>query len=99
MSGRVLRTFACPPFHDIQSGAIYLAILVTTADTDDRVVPAYSFKYVATLQASDLGVRPHLSRVESDAGHGSGKPTDKAIEEIADMWAFAVQWAGLGVGN
>lgn len=99
MSGRVLRTFACSPFHDIQSGVIYLAILATTADTDDRVVPAYSFKYVATLQASDLGVRTHLLRVESDAGHGSGKPTDKAIEEIADMWAFAVQWAGLGVGN
>jgi len=48
---------------------------------------------VVTLQASDLGVRLNLLRVESGAGHGSGKPSDKAIEEIADMWAFAVQWA------
>lgn len=79
MSWRVFRTFACPPFHDIQSGVIYLAILVTTADTDDRVVPAYSFKYVVTLQASDLGVRLHLLRDASGAGHGSGKPSDKAI--------------------
>lgn len=90
---------AYSPLHNIQSGATYPAILVTTADTDDRVVPAHSFKYVATLQASDLGVRPHLLRVETRAGHGSGKPTDKAIEEIADMWAFAAHWTGLSVGN
>ena len=70
-----------------------------TADTDDRVVPAHSFKYVATLQAADLGARPHLLRVETRAGHGAGKPTDKAIEEIADMWAFAAHWTGLKVGN
>lgn len=90
---------AYSPLHNIQSGTAYPAILVTTADTDDRVVPAHSFKYVATLQASDLGARPHLLRVESRAGHGSGKPTDKAIEEIADMWAFAAHWTGLRVGN
>jgi prolyl oligopeptidase len=90
---------AYSPLHNIRSETSYPAILVTTADTDDRVVPAHSFKYVATLQASDLGVRPRLLRVESRAGHGSGKPTDKAIEEIADMWAFAAHWTGLNVGN
>lgn len=86
---------AYSPLHNIRSGTTYPAILVTTADTDDRVVPAHSFKYVATLQASDLGPRPHLLRVETRAGHGAGKPTDKAIEEIADMWAFAAHWTGL----
>lgn len=59
------------------------------------VVPAHSFKYVAALQASDLGAHPHLLRVEPRAGHGSGKPMDKAIEEFADMWAFAAHWTGL----
>src|SRR5690606_11711624 len=72
---------AYSPLHNIQSGVAYPAILVTTADTDDRVVPAHSFKYVAALQASELGARPHLLRVEAHAGHGSGKPTDKAIED------------------
>nr|WP_233582753.1 prolyl oligopeptidase family serine peptidase [Candidimonas sp. SYP-B2681] len=91
--------FAYSPLHNIRSGTTYPAILVTTADTDDRVVPAHSFKYVATLQASDLGVRPQLLRVEIRAGHGAGKPTDKAIEEVADMWAFAAHWTGLNVGN
>jgi len=90
---------AYSPLHNIRSGMAYPAILVTTADTDDRVVPAHSFKYVATLQASGLGARPQLLRVETRAGHGSGKPTDKAIEEVADMWAFAAQWTGLHVGS
>ena len=90
---------AYSPLHNIRSGVAYPAILVTTADTDDRVVPAHSFKYVAALQASGLGARPHLLRVETRAGHGSGKPTDKAIEEIADMWAFAANWTGLSAGN
>lgn len=87
---------AYSPLHNIRRGA-YPAILVTTADIDDRVVPAHSFKYVATLQATDIGTRPQLLRVETRAGHGSGKPTDKAIEEISDMWAFAACWAGLKV--
>jgi len=87
------------PLHNIRPGVSYPALLVTTADTDDRVVPAHSFKYVATLQASDLGARPRLLRVETRAGHGSGKPTDKAIEEVADMWAFAAHWVGLSVGH
>jgi prolyl oligopeptidase len=90
---------AYSPLHNILPGATYPAILVTTADTDDRVVPAHSFKYLATLQASELGARPRLLRVETRAGHGSGKPMDKAIEEVADMWAFAAHWAGLRVGN
>lgn len=89
--------FSYSPLHNIGSGATYPAILVTTADTDDRVVPAHSFKYAATLQASDIGNRPHLLRVETRAGHGVGKPTDKVIEELADMWAFAAHWTGLDV--
>lgn len=61
-----------------------------TADTDDRVVLAHRFKYVVALQAADLGDRPHLLRVETRAGHGVGKPINKVIEEVADIWAFAV---------
>lgn len=91
--------FAYSPLHNIRPGTQYPAILVTTADTDDRVVPAHSFKYVATLQYSDLGAHPHLLRVETRAGHGTGKPTDKAIDEVADMWAFAAHWSGLVVGR
>jgi prolyl oligopeptidase len=83
------------PYHNIRSGVAYPAILVTTADTDDRVVPGHSFKYAAALQAADIGVKPHLIRIETRAGHGSGKPTSKAIEEYADMWAFAGYWTGL----
>jgi prolyl oligopeptidase len=88
---------AYSPLHNIRSGAPYPAILITTADTDDRVVPAHSFKYAATLQATDIGDRPHLLRVDTRAGHGVGKPTDKVIEELADMWAFAAHWTGLDV--
>lgn len=85
------------PLHNIRPGVDYPAILVTTGDTDDRVVPAHSFKYAATLQANDIGDRPHLLRVDTRAGHGAGKPTDKVIEELADMWAFAAYWTGLDV--
>ncbi|MDV2983778.1 UNVERIFIED_CONTAM: prolyl oligopeptidase family serine peptidase [Methylobacteriaceae bacterium AG10] len=86
------------PLHNIRAGERYPAILVTTADTDDRVVPGHSFKYVATLQAADLGLRPQLLRVETRAGHGSGKPMNKVIEQTADMWAFAARWTGLAMG-
>ena len=65
-------------------------MLVTTADTDDRVVPGHSFKYIAALQAAQAGDAPVLVRIETRAGHGSGKPTDKLIEEYADEWAFLV---------
>jgi len=85
------------PYHNIKGGRDYPAILVTTADTDDRVVPGHSFKYTAALQATDIGPKPHLARIETRAGHGSGKPTDKIIEETADLWAFAAKWTGLDV--
>ena len=85
------------PYHNIRGGKSYPAILVTTADTDDRVVPGHSFKYTAALQAADIGDKPHLARIETRAGHGSGKPTDKVIEETADLWAFAARWTGLEV--
>jgi prolyl oligopeptidase len=85
------------PYHNIQSGKAYPAILATTADTDDRVVPGHTFKYVAALQSADIGSKPLLVRIETRAGHGAGKPTDKIIEETADMWAFAAHWTGLNV--
>ena len=85
------------PYHNIRPGQPYPAILATTADTDDRVVPSHTFKYVAALQAADIGEKPHLARIETRAGHGAGKPTDKVIAETADMWAFAAKWSGLVV--
>ncbi|TXG01054.1 prolyl oligopeptidase family serine peptidase [Massilia arenae] len=85
------------PYHNVAAGKPYPAILVTTADTDDRVVPAHSFKYIAALQNIDAGPRPHLVRIETQAGHGAGKPTAKAITEMADKWAFAAVWTGLRV--
>jgi len=85
------------PYHNVRAGTDYPAILVTTADTDDRVVPGHSFKYTAALQAVDLGDRPHLARIETRAGHGSGKPTDKVIEETADLWSFIAKWTGMVV--
>ena len=90
---RTLRAYS--PYHNIRRGADYPAMIVTTADTDDRVVPGHSFKYAAALQAAGLGERPQLIRIETRAGHGSGKPTDKAIEEAADILAFLAYWTGL----
>ncbi len=89
----ILRAYS--PYHNIHSGTDYPALIVTTADTDDRVVPGHSFKYTAALQAAELGERPQLIRVETRAGHGSGKPTDKAIEEAADILSFLAYWTGL----
>ncbi len=89
---------AYSPYHNVAEGRDYPAILATTADTDDRVVPGHTFKYVAALQAADIGPRPHLVRIETRAGHGAGKPMDKVIAETADMWAFAAHWTGLEVG-
>ena len=85
------------PYHNIKGRRDYPAILVTTADTDDRVVPGHSFKYTAALQAADIGAKPHIARIETRAGHGSGKPTDKVIAETADLWSFAAKWTGLEV--
>jgi prolyl oligopeptidase len=89
--------FAYSPYHNIKGGRDYPAIMVTTADTDDRVVPGHSFKYTAALQAAQIGPRPHLIRIETRAGHGSGKPTDKVIAEAADSWAFAAAATGMTV--
>jgi prolyl oligopeptidase len=94
---RVLRAYS--PYHNINSGKDYPAILVTTADTDDRAVPGHSFKYVAALQAAKAGSKPHLIRIETRAGHGSGKPTDKLIEEGADIFAFLAEATGLKVSQ
>ncbi|MDP3906985.1 prolyl oligopeptidase family protein [Novosphingobium sp.] len=92
---RVLRAYS--PYHNIKPAVNYPAMLVTTADTDDRVVPGHSFKYIAALQAAQAGPKPHLIRIETRAGHGSGKPTDKVVEEGADILAFLAQWSGLAV--
>lgn len=82
--------YAYSPYHNVRKGTRYPATLVTTADTDDRVVPGHSFKYIAALQAAQAGDAPVLIRIETRAGHGSGKPTDKLIGEFADEWAFLV---------
>jgi prolyl oligopeptidase len=87
--------FSYSPYHNIRAGRNYPAILVTTADTDDRVVPGHSFKYAAALQAASIGDRPHLIRIETRAGHGSGRPVDKIVNEFADMYSFAARWTGL----
>ena len=76
------------PIHNVKDGVNYPATLVTTADHDDRVVPAHSFKYISELQAKNKGNNPMLIRVETMAGHGAGKPTSKIIEESTDVWAF-----------
>ena len=79
------------PYHNLKPNVDYPATLITTADTDDRVVPGHSFKFAARLQKSHTGETPVLIRIETRAGHGAGKPTSKIIEEIADMWAFAAK--------
>lgn len=83
------------PLHNLKEGIAYPATLVTTADHDDRVVPAHSFKFAARLQAVNAGTNPMLIRIESKAGHGAGKPTSKVIEEVADIWSFAMYNMGM----
>ncbi len=78
------------PVHNVKSGVAYPATMVTTGDHDDRVVPAHSFKFAAELQAKQSGTNPVLIRIETDAGHGAGKPTAKIIEEAADIYGFAL---------
>ncbi len=80
--------YSYSPLHNLKSGTKYPATLITTADHDDRVVPAHSFKFAAALQAAHAGDNPVLIRIETKAGHGAGTPTTKIIEEIADKWAF-----------
>jgi prolyl oligopeptidase len=82
---------AYSPLHNIKPGTKYPPPLITTADHDDRVVPAHSFKFAATLQAAQAGRAPTLIRIETRAGHGAGKPTTKLIEEAADKLAFLVR--------
>lgn len=83
------------PLHNLKPGTAYPATLITTADHDDRVVPAHSFKFAAALQAAHQGTAPVLIRIETKAGHGAGKPTTKMIEEAADRWAFLVKTLGV----
>ena len=79
---------AYSPLQNVKPGVQYPSTLVTTADHDDRVYPAHSFKFTAALQRADPNGQPILLRVETRAGHGAGKPTAKQIEETADIYAF-----------
>jgi prolyl oligopeptidase len=83
------------PLHNIKSGTKYPPTFLTTADHDDRVFPAHTFKFAAALQAAQAGPAPVLIRIETRAGHGAGKPTTKIIEETADQWAFLVKNLGM----
>jgi len=83
------------PYHALESGTEYPATMVTTADHDDRVVPAHSFKFAARLQEYHAGENPVLIRIDTNAGHGSGKPVSMIIDEYADMWAFYFQNIGM----
>ncbi len=83
--------YSYSPLHNLKPGTAYPATMITTADHDDRVVPAHSFKFAAALQAAHEGKNPVLIRIETKAGHGAGKPTTKIIEEVADKWAFLVK--------
>ena len=87
--------YAYSPYHNVKPGADYPAVLVTTADTDDRVVPGHSFKYAAAMQKAQGGEAPILIRIETRAGHGAGKPTDMIIKDYADRWAFLVRNLGM----
>ena len=83
--------YAYSPYHNLKKGTKYPPTLITTADTDDRVVPMHSFKFAARLQSCQAGDAPVLIRIETRAGHGAGKPTAKLIEEVADELAFLVK--------
>jgi len=87
--------YAYSPLHNVKPGTTYPPTLVTTADTDDRVVPAHAKKFAAALQAADSGKNPILVRVETKAGHGGGKPTSKVIEEVSDIYAFVFKTFGI----
>jgi prolyl oligopeptidase len=81
--------YAYSPLHNVRPGVRYPPILITTADTDDRVVPAHAYKFAATLQHADAeGQNAIYLRVDVDAGHGAGKPTAKVLDEAADIYAF-----------
>ncbi|MBI3885467.1 MAG: S9 family peptidase [Opitutae bacterium] len=85
------------PVHNVKAGVAYPAIMVTTGDHDDRVHPGHSFKYAAALQAANPNnPSPLFIRIETNAGHGAGKPVSKQIEETADKFAFALHFVGTG---
>jgi prolyl oligopeptidase len=83
------------PLHNVKTGEKYPPMLITSADTDDRVVPAHAKKFAATIQAADGGDNPILLRVETKAGHGGGKPVSKQIEEAADIYSFVFKTLGV----
>jgi len=83
------------PLHNIRANVKYPATMVMTGDHDDRVVPAHSFKFAATLQALNAGTKPTLIRIDSKAGHGAGKPVGKVIEAQTDMWSFVMYNLGM----
>lgn len=87
--------YAYSPLHNLKSNVAYPATLIYTGDHDDRVVPAHSFKFAATLQEKTIGANPCLIRIETDAGHGSGKPISKRLDEEADKLAFSFYHTGL----
>ncbi|MFN8475488.1 MAG: prolyl oligopeptidase family serine peptidase [Anaerolineae bacterium] len=91
--------YAYSPLHNLKPGTRYPAVLVTTGDHDDRVVPGHSFKYAAALQAAQAGDAPVLIRIQTRAGHGMGKPTAMLIEETADQWAFLTHALGMEVAG
>jgi len=83
------------PVHNVRSGTVYPSTMITTADHDDRVVPAHSFKFAAELQDNHAGENPVLIRVETRAGHGAGRTTESVISEWADKYSFA--WFSMGL--
>jgi len=91
---RTLLTYS--PYHNIKGGRAYPPLIAVTADTDDRVVPGHSFKYIAKLQSTpNVGNAPHIIRIDTRSGHGSGKPITKIIEEYSDVYAFLGNFTGL----
>jgi prolyl oligopeptidase len=91
--------FAYSPYHNVTDNLDYPAILATTSETDVRVVPSHTFKYIAALQAADSGGKPHLARIASATGHGDYMSQDSVIAQLADVWAFAAHWTGLKAGR
>ena len=87
------------PLHNLKTGVNYPATLITTADHDDRVVPAHSFKFAAALQEANGRSNPTLIRIETNAGHGGGMPTSKRIELMTDIWSFTMFNLGMPYGN
>ncbi len=91
--------YSYSPYHNLKPGTKYPATMVTTADTDDRVVPSHSFKFAAQLQVCQSGPAPVVIRIETRSGHGAGRPTSMIIEEVADEFAFLVRNLGVKMGK